>query len=166
MELVHTSAAMSAVFDDPNLVSSVAGMVVGAESIDDMRLLRNGGVDRVFTRAYAPSTLGSFSRAFTFAHLRQLDAVVATLTVTFAAATTAPEAWTWRSTPGTPVWVCQRDPASGTRLVEGQTFFGGLLHAARHVRASTALAQSGRAREEQGGRELPHRERQQRGAFG
>ena len=30
---------------------------------------------RVFDRAYAPSTLGSFLRSFTFGHVRQLDAV-------------------------------------------------------------------------------------------
>ncbi len=30
---------------------------------------------RVFTDAYAPSTLGSFLRAFSFGHVRQLDAV-------------------------------------------------------------------------------------------
>ena len=40
-----------------------------------MGLLRHGGMNRVFTRAYAPSTLGSFLRAFTFGHVRQLDAV-------------------------------------------------------------------------------------------
>jgi hypothetical protein len=106
---------MSAVFDEPNLVSAaglvpvlslarsaglqgladqqlsvptdkganaglkvaslVGGMVAGADSIDDMRLLRHGGMGRVFTGCYAPSTLGSFLRAFTFGHVRQLDAV-------------------------------------------------------------------------------------------
>ena len=115
MQLCHTPRATSAVFDDPNLVSSaglvpvlalarssglselaqqhltvptdkganaglkvtslVAGMVAGADSIDDMALLRHGGMGRVFTGAYAPSTLGSFLRSFTFGHVRQLDAV-------------------------------------------------------------------------------------------
>jgi hypothetical protein len=55
--------------------SLVAGMVAGADSIDDMALLRHGGMGRVFTGAYAPSTLGSFLRCFTFGHIRQLDAV-------------------------------------------------------------------------------------------
>ena len=55
--------------------SLVGGMVAGADSIDDMALLRHGGMGRVFARAYAPSTLGSFLRAFTFGHVRQLDAV-------------------------------------------------------------------------------------------
>src|SRR3954463_4533854 len=55
--------------------SLVAGMVAGADSIDDMALLRHGGMGRVFEHAYTPSTLGSFLRAFTFGHVRQLDAV-------------------------------------------------------------------------------------------
>src|SRR4051794_15258409 len=50
-------------------------MVAGADSIDDMALLRHRGMGRVFEHAYAPSTLGSFLRAFTFDHVRQLDAV-------------------------------------------------------------------------------------------
>ena len=42
--------------------SLVAGMVAGADSIDDMALLRHGGMGKVFTNAYAPSSLGSFHR--------------------------------------------------------------------------------------------------------
>ncbi len=54
----------------------VAGMLAGADSIDDMNLLRHGGMDRLFDRVYAPpSTLGSFLRCFQFGHVRQLDAV-------------------------------------------------------------------------------------------
>ena len=53
----------------------VAGMVAGADSIDDMALLRHGAMDTLFDRPYAPSTLGSFLREFTFGHVRQLDAV-------------------------------------------------------------------------------------------
>src|SRR3954466_11773827 len=115
MQLAHTRPVASAVFDEPNLVSSaglvpvmalarkarlreladervtvptdkganpglkisslVAGMVAGADSIDDMALLRHGGMGTVFTGAYAPSTLGSFLRSFTFGHVRQADAV-------------------------------------------------------------------------------------------
>src|SRR3954452_23715025 len=55
--------------------SLVAGMVADADSIDDMALLRHGGMGRVFDHAYAPSTLGSFLRSFSFGHVRQLDAV-------------------------------------------------------------------------------------------
>ena len=53
----------------------VAGMVAGADSIDDMALLRHGAMGAVFDKPYAPSTLGSFLREFTFGHVRQLDAV-------------------------------------------------------------------------------------------
>lgn len=49
-------------------------MVAGADSIDDMALLQHGGMGRVFARAYAPSTLASFLSAFTFGHIRQIDA--------------------------------------------------------------------------------------------
>lgn len=57
------------------VASLVAGMVAGADSIDDMALLRHGGMGRLFKACYAPSTLGSFLRSFTFGHVRQLDAV-------------------------------------------------------------------------------------------
>jgi hypothetical protein len=127
MQLSHTRRAVSAVFDDPNLVSwaglvpvmslarsaglhgladqhlsvpadrganaglkvtsLVAGMVAGADSIDDMALLRHGGMDRIFDDVYAPSTLGSFLRSFTFGHVRQLDAVAARFLVGLGEAT-------------------------------------------------------------------------------
>ena len=117
MQFKHAPAAVSAVFDDPNLVSAaglvpmlrlarsagldelaqswlsvptdkgsnagakvmalVAGMLAGADSIDDMNVLRHGGMGRLFDRTYAPSTLGSFLREFRFGHVRQLDAVAA-----------------------------------------------------------------------------------------
>jgi hypothetical protein len=62
----------------------VAGMVAGADSIDDMALLRHGGMGRLFTGVRAPSTLGTFLRAFTFGHVRQLDAVASRLLVNLA----------------------------------------------------------------------------------
>jgi hypothetical protein len=40
------------------VASLVAGMVAGADSIDDMELRRHGGMGRVFTGAYASSTPG------------------------------------------------------------------------------------------------------------
>ncbi len=53
----------------------VAGMAAGADSIDDMAILRHGAMRKLFDGCYAPSTLGSFLRSFTFGHVRQLDAV-------------------------------------------------------------------------------------------
>jgi len=108
--------AISAAFDDPNLVSCAGlartlslaqragwltwcrprcpdgsgrgerapegpgtgrGMAAGAERIDGMDLLRQGGISRLLTGIGAPSTLGTFLRTFTFGHVRQLDAVAA-----------------------------------------------------------------------------------------
>ena len=62
----------------------VAGMVAGADSIDDMALLRHGGMGRLFTGVRAPSTLGTFLRTFTFGHVRQLDAVSSRLLINLA----------------------------------------------------------------------------------
>jgi hypothetical protein len=59
-------------------------MLAGADSIDDMALLRHGAMSRLFTGVRAPSTLGTFLRAFTFGHVRQLDAVASRLLVNLA----------------------------------------------------------------------------------
>ena len=117
MQLSHTPTALSASFDEPNLLVSaglvpalrlaqkvglpdladehlslrgpaganagakvmslVAGMAAGADSIDDLDVLRRAGAARVFDGVRAPSTLGTFLRSFTFGHVRQLDAVAA-----------------------------------------------------------------------------------------
>ena len=69
------------------ILALVAGMIAGADSIDDMDLLRHGGMGRLFTGSRAPSTLGTFLRCFTFGHVRQLDAVAAALLTRLAAAT-------------------------------------------------------------------------------
>lgn len=58
----------------------VAGMCAGADSIDDLDMLRTGGMDRAFGGIYAPSTLGSFLRAFTHGHVRQLHAATSRFT--------------------------------------------------------------------------------------
>jgi hypothetical protein len=50
---------------ESKVAALVAGMVAGADSIEDMSLLRHGGMGRLFTGAYAPSTLWSFLRALT-----------------------------------------------------------------------------------------------------
>ena len=52
----------------------VFAMVLGADSIDDTGLLRAGRTQRLLGGWLpAPSTLGTFLRAFTFGHVRQLD---------------------------------------------------------------------------------------------
>jgi len=53
----------------------IAGMLAGADSIDDLDLLRHGGMARLFCGVRAPSTLGTFLRRFTHGHVQQLRAV-------------------------------------------------------------------------------------------
>jgi len=62
----------------------VGGMIAGADSIDDMDLLRHGAMSRLFAGVRAPSTLGTFLRAFSFGHVRQLDAVASRLLINLA----------------------------------------------------------------------------------
>jgi hypothetical protein len=53
-------------------------MVLGADSIDDTGVLRAGRTHRLLGGWLpAPSTLGTFLRAFTFGHVRQLDKLLA-----------------------------------------------------------------------------------------
>ena len=113
--MLHDPPKISALFDDPNLVSRaglvplmglaergglgalarehvrvagpcgvsagtkigclVAGMAAGADSIDDMDVLRHGAMADLFGGIRAPSTLGSFLRSCTFGNVRQLEKV-------------------------------------------------------------------------------------------
>src|SRR3954447_25728230 len=56
-------------------------MVAGADSINDLALLRHGAMGTLFRGVRAPSTLGTFLRSFTFGHVRQLDAVASRLLI-------------------------------------------------------------------------------------
>jgi hypothetical protein len=60
---------------DAKALSVVAGMVIGADSIDDLDVIRHGGMPRLFDRLRAPSTCGSWLRGFTHGHVRQLASV-------------------------------------------------------------------------------------------
>lgn len=60
---------------DAKVTSIVAGMAAGADSIDDLHVLRHGAMPVLFADVRAPSTLGSFLRAFTHGHALQLHAV-------------------------------------------------------------------------------------------
>jgi hypothetical protein len=48
-------------------------MVLGADCIDDCDVLRSGRLSALLGKVAAPSTMGTFLRAFTFGHVRQLD---------------------------------------------------------------------------------------------
>jgi hypothetical protein len=118
MQSSHAAAAVSAVFDEPNLVadaglvpvvrlaeraglpglvdeavritdvgnggganpaakvmSLVAAMCAGADSIDDVGRLRHAAMPVAFEQVRAPSTLGTFLRSFTHGHGLQLHGV-------------------------------------------------------------------------------------------
>lgn len=57
------------------VMSLVAAMCAGADSIDDADRLRHGAVPIAFGGVRAPSTLGTFLRSFTHGHVLQLHAV-------------------------------------------------------------------------------------------
>jgi hypothetical protein len=54
------------------LTAIIAGMCAGADSIDDLQVIRTGGMPRLFDAVYAPATLGILLREFTFGHTLQL----------------------------------------------------------------------------------------------
>ncbi|MFZ2509617.1 MAG: IS1380 family transposase [Gordonia sp. (in: high G+C Gram-positive bacteria)] len=60
----------------PKLGTLVAGMCAGADCIDDVDVIRSGGMKTVFGGVYAPSTVGTLLREFTFGHARQLESVL------------------------------------------------------------------------------------------
>jgi DDE family transposase len=60
------------------VMSLIYAMVLGADSLDDCDVLRSGRTRRLLGGwVAAPSTLGTFLRAFTFGHVRQLDRLLA-----------------------------------------------------------------------------------------
>jgi len=60
------------------VMTMVCAMALGADCIEDCDILRSGQTAAVLGhRVAAPSTLGTFLRAFTFGHVRQLDRVLA-----------------------------------------------------------------------------------------
>jgi hypothetical protein len=82
-ERVKSGAANST----PKLTSIIAGMAAGADSIDDLDVIRSGGMRKDFGGIYACATLGIFLREFTHGHTRQLSAVLRRHLVALAART-------------------------------------------------------------------------------
>ena len=85
VDLPSTRVKSGAVNPAGKLTSIIAAMMCGADSIDDVNVLRAGGTPRVFDEVYAPSTLGIFLREFTFGHANQLAAVARAHLVALAA---------------------------------------------------------------------------------
>ncbi|MDQ1427146.1 MAG: hypothetical protein QOK39_622 [Acidimicrobiaceae bacterium] len=75
------------------VLTLVHAMVAGGSHIDHADVLRSGGTQAILPhRVMAPSTLGTFLRAFTFGHVRQLEAVIGA---------TLERAWAAGAGPGT-----------------------------------------------------------------
>jgi hypothetical protein len=87
------------------VMTLIYAMALGADCIDDCDLLRSGRIGRLLGGwVAAPSTLGTFLRAFTFGHFRQLDRVLA-------------EALTR-------AWQAGAGPGSGRLVVDVDSFVG------------------------------------------
>jgi len=69
------------------LTAVIAGMVAGADCIDDLDVLRCGGMDRLFVGVYAPATLGQLLREFTHGHTLQLASALRAHLVTLVQST-------------------------------------------------------------------------------
>ena len=70
-----TAVASAGVNPAGKVTSIIAGMAAGADSIDDLQVIRSGGMPRLFSEVYAPATLGQFLREFTHGHSAQLASV-------------------------------------------------------------------------------------------
>ena len=60
----------------PKLVTLIRVMCAGADSIDDVDLVRSGGMKTLFGGVYAPSAIGTLLREFSFGDARQLESVL------------------------------------------------------------------------------------------
>ena len=75
---LHLSGRVGGALPGRKVLTLVHAMVAGGSHIDHAEMLRAGATQSVLGhRVMAPSTLGTFLRAFTFGHVRQLDAVLA-----------------------------------------------------------------------------------------
>lgn len=76
-ETVDLSGRTGGVLPGRKVMTLLSGMLAGGDCIDDMDVLRAGSTGLVLGHdVMAPSTLGTFLRAFTFGHVRQLDRVL------------------------------------------------------------------------------------------
>ncbi len=76
IHITSTRVKSGAANPAPKLATLIASMCAGADYIDDVDLVRAGGMKTLFDRVYAPSTVGTLLREFTFGQARQLDSVL------------------------------------------------------------------------------------------
>jgi hypothetical protein len=73
-EVIDLGDRPGAAHPGPKVMTLVHSLVAGGDCMDDADVLRSGSTAAVLGhRVMAPSTLGTFLRAFTFGHVRQLD---------------------------------------------------------------------------------------------
>lgn len=73
-EVIKLGPGPGAALPGRKVMTVLHGILAGADSIDDLDVLRAGATQKVLGHAVmAPSTIGTFLRAFTFGHVRQLD---------------------------------------------------------------------------------------------
>jgi hypothetical protein len=73
-QLIDLGQRPGAAHPGAKLLTLVHGILAGGDCIDDVDVLRCGSTATVLGhRVLAPSTVGTFLRAFTFGHTRQLD---------------------------------------------------------------------------------------------
>jgi hypothetical protein len=115
------------------VMTLISAMALGADCIDDCDLLRAGRTGQVLGHAVAaPSTLGTFLRAFTFGHVRQLDRVLGeSLT----------RAWQAGAGPGDARLVIDVDSFVGE--VHGRAKQGAAFGYTRHRRGAARPSQDG-----------------------
>jgi Transposase DDE domain group 1 len=75
VSITTTKVASAGVNPAGKITSIVAGMAAGADCIDDLDVIRTGGMGRIFGGVYAPATLGQMLREFSHGHTRQLGSV-------------------------------------------------------------------------------------------
>jgi hypothetical protein len=74
---VHLGGRVGGALPGRKVLTLVHAMAAGGSHIDHADVLRSGATGSVLGhRVMAPSTLGTFLRAFTFGHIRQLDKVL------------------------------------------------------------------------------------------
>jgi hypothetical protein len=77
-EMVDLTGRVGGALPGRKVLTLVHAMVAGGSHIDHADVLRSGATHSVLAhRVMAPSTLGTFLRAFSFGHVRQLDRVLA-----------------------------------------------------------------------------------------
>jgi hypothetical protein len=78
-ELIDLGQRSGAARPGRKVLTVVHGLLAGGDSIDDVEMLRAGATASVLGhRVMAASTVGTFLRAFTFGHVRQLDRLAET----------------------------------------------------------------------------------------